>query len=273
MLGSGGIKPSPIPNCECRVCKTAIKEGIPNYRTGSALYNYDAKLLFDLSEDIRYQLIRERITDINNILITHWHPDHTQGIRILEQLNYDFVNNKPLKEPINVYISKNQYLTFKKYSCGKFLDFYEKDREIIKIKFFKHNEPIKLINDIIITPFYIKKTKGFYFLIEQNKKKLVYAPCEYFNLEVYQNLKNIDIFIVHHLYYKNKNISKIDWSTSEDSFEKMLLDAKKMNAKKIIITHIEELFGYTHDELNQIVKKYYPPYNIEFGYDGMIIQL
>jgi len=275
ILGSGGVVPPPRPGCSCKICKEAREKGIPYYRTGTCLYNYDAKLLFDLPEEIRQQLNRENINEIKNVILTHWHPDHTLGLRILEQLNFDFVNQKPFTQPINVFISQFQLDIFKKLSCGGFLDFYENQRKIIKIKIFKEHDILDF-GDVKIEPILIEHTKGFYFIITDSKgKKLVYAPCEYKNLKVHPNCKNADIFVAHNLFFEDKSIGNpnIDWSNEEDSFEQMLQHAKEMDAKKIIITHIEEMFGLNHDELNKIVKEKYPDFNIEFGYDGMIIEL
>ena len=42
-----------------------------------------------------------------------------------------------------------------------------------------------------------------------------------------------------------------------------------MEAKKILITHIEEAFQLTINQLNQEAKKYYENYNIEFAKDGI----
>ena len=65
----------------------------------------------------------------------------------------------------------------------------------------------------------------------------------------------------------------VDYYETEDSFEKMLLDSKKMEAKKILITHIEEAFQLTINQLNQEAKKYYENYNIEFAKDGFKMEL
>lgn len=171
-------------------------------------------------------------------------------------------------------LQKKQLETFKKFGCGNMLSYYE-SKGIIKIIYIKHNEPIKFKNTTV-TPLYIPKTEGYYFLIEDNSnsKKVIYAPCEYQELKVYDELKNIDIFITHCLYFENKNIgSGVDYSDTEDSFEKMLLDSRKMGAKEVIVTHIEEAFQLTIEQLNEQAKKYYTEYNIEFAKDRHIIEI
>ncbi len=74
-------------------------------------------MLFDTGEDIRWQLNREKIEKVEHVILTHWHPDHTHGLRILENMNRDFENKQPRGKPINVYISDFQKSIFTKLSC------------------------------------------------------------------------------------------------------------------------------------------------------------
>ena len=274
LLGTGGVTPIPKPCCSCELCVNTRKKGIAEYQTGPSMFVYDDNILFDTPEEIRLQLTREDIKKVENVILTHWHPDHTQGIRILEQINFNHIKGKAEDVPINVYISEKQLELFKTFGSGNMLSFYEK-RGTVKIIYLKHNEPIKF-KHTTITPFYIPKTEGYYFLIEDNinHKKVIYAPCEYHELKVYDIVKNIDVLIAHCLYFENKNIgSGVDYSDSEDSFEKMLNDSSLMQAKKIVITHIEEAFQLTVEQLNEQAKKYYKGYDIEFAKDGYKIEL
>lgn len=274
LLGTGGVTPIPKPCCNCELCVNARKSGLKDYQTGPSMFVYDDNILFDTPEEIRFQLNRENIEKVENVILTHWHPDHTQGIRIVEQINFNHIKERAEEKPINLYIAEKQLEMFKKFSCGNMLSYYE-SKGIIKIIYLKHNEPIQLKNTTI-TPYYIPKTEGYYFLVEDNKngKKLIYAPCEYQELPVYNEIKDIDVLIAHCLYFENKRIgSGVDYSETEDSFEKMLLDSKKMEAKKILITHIEEAFQLTINQLNQEAKKYYENYNIEFAKDGYKMEL
>lgn len=273
LLGTGGVTPIPKPCCTCDLCVEARKNGITDYQTGPSMFIYDDNLLFDTPEEVRLQLNRENIQKVENVILTHWHPDHTQGIRVLEQINFNHIREKTEGTPISVYIAERQLEAFKEFGCGNMLSYYE-SKEIIKVIYLEHKKPIRLKNTVI-TPYYIEKTEGYYFLIEDKKgNKVIYAPCEYQELKVYEELEDIDVLIAHCLYFENKNIgSGVNYSDTEDSFEKMLLDSKKMNAKQIIITHIEEAFQLTVDELNKEAKKYYTGYNIKFAKDGYIIKL
>lgn len=273
ILGSGGVALSPRPTCECRICREALLKGIPYARTGTSLFVHDSALLFDTPEEVRLQLTRERIKEVKHVILTHWHPDHTHGIRVLEQLNWNFATDQPFGEPIKVYISEWQHQKLREHSCGSFLDFYVK-RGMIELVYWEDRQPLVLENGITITPYLVEYTKGFYYVIEQNNTKVIYSPCEYHHVVPDQTVRNVNIFIVHNLFWENPNISPRKRApTDEDTFEQMLGHADSFGVKDIILTHIEESFGLNHDELNAKMKQYYPDYNVVAGYDGLIINL
>lgn len=234
------------------------------------MFVYDAHLLFDAPEEVRVQLNREKIEQIDHVILTHWHPDHTSWLRILEQLNWNFAESKPFWKAIKVYISTWQKEMLKKMSCGGFLDYYN-SKWIIELIELEHKKEI-IVNNITITPFLIEHTMWFYFLLDDGKSKVVYAMCEYHNLFVYPEVHNIDALIVHNLFWDNPDISpRKSKPKDEDSFEKMLEDAKQMWTTNIYLNHIEETFKLWHDELWTKMKQYYPDYNIMPSYDGMIL--
>ena len=167
VLGAGASVYFPRPCCECELCEKARKQGPPYARTGSALYNYDEAILFDTPEDIYYQLERDRIRKVRHVFYTHWHPDHTQGSRIFEHINFTYVGEKQ-KEPIQVYIPEEAYPDFEKLIPSLF--FYQK-QGWIKINRVKDRTPVK-IGKLQITPvnFLRSDRQRFGFLIEEGKK-------------------------------------------------------------------------------------------------------
>ncbi|WP_256121669.1 hypothetical protein [Staphylococcus saprophyticus] len=84
------------------------------HRTGPAIYIHDLQLLIDTSEDIFYQLRRSEIYDIKYGIYSHWHPDHTMGIRIWETLNFDFINKVPQSKKSKIILTEQHVNDFKK---------------------------------------------------------------------------------------------------------------------------------------------------------------
>ena len=79
ILGSGGAIPTPRPFCQCIICKKARKLGEPYKRNSSSLFIQDINTVIDCGEDISDSLNRRDVKKIDNLFITHWHPDHTFG--------------------------------------------------------------------------------------------------------------------------------------------------------------------------------------------------
>ncbi len=88
VLGSGGNTPIPTPTCACRVCEQARTEGLPYRRGGNSLYLPDIATMVDAPEFAFRALNRERITDLDRILLTHWHPDHVNGLRVVQSRDH-----------------------------------------------------------------------------------------------------------------------------------------------------------------------------------------
>ena len=84
VLGSGGNTPIPTPTCSCTVCEQARESGPPYSRGGNSLYLPDIAAMVDAPEFAFRALNRERITDLEYIFLTHWHPDHINGLRLVQ---------------------------------------------------------------------------------------------------------------------------------------------------------------------------------------------
>lgn len=96
ILGSGGSTGVPMPACQCQVCSSSLAE---NQRTRcSALFSYrGCNVLIDAATDLRQQVLREKISRIDALLLTHTHADHVHGIDDLRPFN------RPGEDPIPVY--------------------------------------------------------------------------------------------------------------------------------------------------------------------------
>lgn len=91
ILGSGGCVSTPRACCNCRVCTEAREKGFPYARTGCSLFIEDANILIDTPEDINTALNNARIQKVEHILYSHCDPDHTMGMRVIEQLKMDWL--------------------------------------------------------------------------------------------------------------------------------------------------------------------------------------
>ena len=91
ILGSGGCVCTPRACCNCRVCVEARQKGFPYARTGCSLFIEDANILIDTPEDINDALNHADIQKVEHIFYSHCDPDHTMGMRVIEQLKMDWL--------------------------------------------------------------------------------------------------------------------------------------------------------------------------------------
>jgi len=85
-LGTGGADCTPRVGCLCEICAEARQKKGRYARNGPSAFFTGADLLFDTPEDVAHSLEREEIHHVSNLVYSHWHPDHTMGRRVLEQL-------------------------------------------------------------------------------------------------------------------------------------------------------------------------------------------
>lgn len=78
VLGSGTSKGVPEVGCRCRVC-TSEDQHDKRLRASVLVENMGMRILIDPSPDFREQALREGITDIDAVLVTHTHYDHVGG--------------------------------------------------------------------------------------------------------------------------------------------------------------------------------------------------
>src|SRR5262245_21700680 len=94
VLGSGGALVTPRPACRCRVCADA-RHNPAHARGGPSLYVHEGNVLVDAPEDVLPLLVRAGAERVDHLLISHWHPDHTAGFRVVEQLTWDLALGGP----------------------------------------------------------------------------------------------------------------------------------------------------------------------------------
>jgi|LFRM01.1.fsa_nt_gb phosphoribosyl 1,2-cyclic phosphate phosphodiesterase len=113
-------------------------------------------------------------------------------------------------------------------------------------------------------------------LVEQ---EVLIAPDDLNGWEPPEFVKNIDLAVAPMGILEKDpftNERKIDENhpvlKSEATFEETLEIVKKINAKKTVLTHIEEPDGISYDELKEL-EKVLKDLRIEFAYDSMLIKV
>ena len=92
-LGTGTSQGVPVIGCDCEVCLSDNPKD-KRLRTSAMVQMEGKTFIIDVGPDFRQQLLREKITDVTAILMTHEHNDHIIGMDDVRPLN--FLHRKPV---------------------------------------------------------------------------------------------------------------------------------------------------------------------------------
>ena len=86
-LGTGTSHGVPMIGCGCDVCRSSDPRD--KRLRASALVDYcGMRILIDAGPDFRQQMLREGVSHLDAILLTHNHKDHTGGLDDIRAFNY-----------------------------------------------------------------------------------------------------------------------------------------------------------------------------------------
>ncbi len=86
-LGTGTSQGIPVIACDCRIC-TSGDDRDKRLRS-SVLIEYGSHtIVIDAGPDFRQQILREKVTSLDAILITHEHKDHIGGMDDVRAFNF-----------------------------------------------------------------------------------------------------------------------------------------------------------------------------------------
>ncbi|MGC4020140.1 MAG: MBL fold metallo-hydrolase [Muricomes sp.] len=264
IIGSGGSVSLPKPLCRCPVCVEARTKGKPYSRYGCSIYLSDIKLLIDTPEDIGVALNNSDVVSIENLAYTHWHPDHTMGMRVIEQLQQDWLQHslgiEDAGNALSLYLSsfsKDEIMAISsKY--GSFIEYYM-NMNLVKLSVIKE---CTYIGDIKVSTIE-SGVKGItIFLFEQNDKKVIYAPCDAKPFPLVSEFYNADLLIIGSTFpsatLKNNFEVTAKNPMLKDYFllDEVIALKKQLNISELIITHLEEDYGLSYADYLRTEKDY-----------------
>lgn len=98
-FGTGTSQGVPVIGCRCKVCSSS-DERDKRLRTSAMVETGNARLIIDAGPDFRQQMLREGVSHIDAILLTHEHTDHIAGLDDVRALNFvDY----PVIHRVNIY--------------------------------------------------------------------------------------------------------------------------------------------------------------------------
>jgi phosphoribosyl 1,2-cyclic phosphate phosphodiesterase len=276
ILGSGGATTTPRPGCSCRVCLEARERGVPYSRTGPSVFVHGPDVLVDTPEESKQQLVRAGVERVPIGLYSHWHPDHTSGRRVWESLNFDF-----RAWPRRTFATSDIYLPERvARDFGEWLglrahfEYLERRLGVVRMHVVAEGESIR-VGETTITPVRLAEEYSFAYLFEAGGRRALIAMDELVGWDPPDlgplDLALLPMGIVEHDPFTGERRIPADHPllASEATFPQTLEIAAKLDAKRVVLAHIEEMDGLGHDDLRRLGERE----RLEFAYDTMLIEL
>lgn len=279
-LGTGGAITTPKPGCSCRVCVQARREGVPYSRGGPSLFLHGPDVLIDTPEEIKDQLNRAGIDLVPACLYSHWHPDHVMGRRVWETLNQDWRNWPPENQCTDIYLPEQVGKDFRRMLGTWDHLSYLQYREVVRIIELSDGESVAF-GDVSIYPFRLTEDYVYAFLVEEDGKRVLIAPDELNGWEPPEWVRGVNLAVL------PKGLDEFDPFTGERcipekhpilkeeaTYEETLGIVENLEAGRVILTHIEEVDGLSHDDLQELQHRLQGKgESIEFAYDTLKVEV
>tara|TARA_B100001057_G_scaffold401204_1_gene412632 strand:- start:357 stop:1130 length:774 start_codon:yes stop_codon:yes gene_type:complete len=253
ILGCGSSMGVPRPDGFFGNCDPKNKK---NYRTRcSALIKTknNMNILIDTAPDLRQQLLRHNIKNIDKVFYSHMHADQTHGINDLRSF---YLKNK---KQINIFADSATSKYLKKNFSYCFNSYSKEYPATLKLNLLKKKFTINdNINKITIKSLKVKHGKVDSTCFILNNKLAYISDISDFYKKDFKFFKNLDYFIIDCLWY--------DYHPSHFNLEKSLNYVKIFKPKKTILTNLSPVLDY------KVLKKMLPK-NIIPAHDGLTLNL
>lgn len=245
ILGTGTSQGVPVIACNCQVCQSTDPND-KRLRTAALVQADGVNIVIDAGPDFRQQMLREKVSDIDAILITHEHRDHIAGLDDVRAFN--FMNQKPVdiyaEDRVQEAIKSDFSYSFadKKYPGAPQINLHNITNEPFVIKGVKVI-PIRAFHYKL--PVYGFRIGDFSYITDLN----------YISEEEKLKLHGTKYLVVDAL-RKQTHISHY-------SLPEAIELIKELSPKRAYITHISHQMGLHHDVNEEL------PHGISLAYDGL----
>lgn len=249
LLGTGTSSGVPLIGCDCGVCRS-LDYRDKRLRVSVHIQTNGKSFVIDTGPDFRQQMLREGIKQLDAVIFTHQHKDHTAGLDDVRA--YNFLQRRD----IPVYARAEVLQQLRREFDYVFAEF--KYPGIPRIHLHEiENKPFEVAG-VIFRPIDVLHHKLPVFGFRIGDFAYV-TDVNYISEEEQKKLQNLEVLVLDALQH--------DPHLSHYTLQQAIEIAEILNAKTTYFTHISHKMG-CHAE----VEKALPP-TIRLGYDGLKLYL
>lgn len=248
-LGTGTSQGVPVIGCRCEVCRS-LDYRDKRLRVSVLIQTEHTTLVIDTGPDFRQQMLRERVSRLDGILLTHSHKDHIAGLDDVRAFNFLQEKGMPIfgKPETLEQVRKEFYYAFeeKKYPGTPELTLHEIDSDAFEV------------NGIKITPLPVMHMRmpvlgfrigDFSYITDAN----------FISDDTLKKISGSRILVLNAL-QREKHLSHFN-------LHEALEQAKIIGAEQTYFTHVSHKMGLHHAVSKEL------PESVSFAYDGLAITL
>ena len=249
VLGSGTSQGVPVITCECEVCKS-LDFRDKRLRSSIHIQTDELSLVVDTGPDFRQQMLNNQIRQLDAILYTHEHKDHTAGMDDVRSFNFKQKADMPIYARKQVLAQLRQEFAYV-FAEKKYPGIPKISENIVT------NTPFN-IQAVNITPIHVMHHKLPVFGFRIGDFTYI-TDANAIDEKELEKIKGSKILILNAL-QKKEHLSHFN-------LDQALVIAQQIGAEQTYFTHISHTMG-----LHRSVAKELPE-NIFLAYDGLKLDL
>lgn len=249
-LGTGTSQGIPVIACQCNVCRSDNR--LDKRLRSSILISYhDRNIVIDTGPDFRYQMLREEVSHLDAILMTHAHKDHIAGLDDVRAFNFK------QQSSINIYGTKALHHALKREFYYAFSDIKYPGVPVLELVEIEALKSFSLFGKDILpleVMHYQMPVLGF-----RIDDFAYITDAKTVSAETRAQLKGLKVLVINAL-QKESHISHM-------TLEEAIRFAQEIGAEQTYLTHIGHRMGKHEDVLLEL------PAGITLSYDQLEIEV
>ncbi len=260
ILGSGTSQGVPTIGCQCEVCRSQDPRDI-RLRSSAMVEWQGMRIVIDAGPDFRAQMLREGVRQIDALLLTHHHQDHTGGIddvRAFNFVDYPIIHRVQLyateataavvKRHYDYAFMKNKYIgapeiDLHEFVSGSTIEVWSEDREkMVEVETIRGTHAKQL------------EVTGFRF------GELAYlTDFKEIDAQERDRLRGLKVLVV--------NALRWGWHYSHFSVDEALELIADVKPERVYLTHMSHDIGLYDEAMAKL------PDGVVLSYDGLRIEV